>query len=188
MCDRALADDALQLRHVTGQEVVLIPITAALAHTVGDEAAFESSCGATLGVASAAVRDVVDATRAFHVRISPPPEYGGYLAADARTRQVIGGCGYKGGPDAAGEVEIAYGTFAPFEGRGYAKAMARALVEHAVALGAPRLIAHTLPEVNASGSILRGLGFRQVGTVIADPEDGPVWRWELPTDVADGYR
>jgi RimJ/RimL family protein N-acetyltransferase len=38
--------------------------------------------------------------------------------------------------------------------------------------------AHTLPEENASVSLLRRLGFAWFGTV-DDPEDGPVWRWEL---------
>jgi len=38
--------------------------------------------------------------------------------------------------------------------------------------------AHTLPERNASTAILERLGFAHVGTA-EDPEEGPMWRWEL---------
>mgnify|MGYP006144882195 CR=1 FL=1 len=43
-----------------------------------------------------------------------------------------------------------------------------------------QVIAHTLPELNASGVILTRNGFTRTGEVI-DPDDGPVWRWERPT-------
>ena len=161
-------------------EVVLIPVTDRLAALLEDQAAFTAETGATLGECADAARRMVAVTIAFHKRTNPPPQYGGFLAADARTMRVVGGCGFNCSAIAAGDVEIAYGTFPPFEGRGYAKAMARALTDRALGSGAPRIIAHTLPETNASGTILRSVGFRQVGTVIADPEDGPVWRWELP--------
>jgi RimJ/RimL family protein N-acetyltransferase len=68
---------------------------------------------------------------------------------------------------------------ASFEGRGYATEAAAALVDFALASGQVRLVrAHTLPEVNASTRVLLKCGFRHVGTVV-DPDDGPVWRWEL---------
>ena len=169
-------------------DVIAIPIDEGLLAAVADDATFAAGYGATLGEVAEAVRGMVEATRAFHLRINSPPEYGGYLFADAATRLDVGGGGFKGGPDAAGDVEIAYGVFPQFEGQGYAKAIARALTRQAVANDAPHVIAHTLPEINASGSILSGIGFRQVGTVISDPEDGPVWRWELPSAVADRYR
>jgi RimJ/RimL family protein N-acetyltransferase len=84
-------------------------------------------------------------------------------------------------PGAEGVVEIAYFTFPPFEGRGYASAMAVKLVE--VADGAAeiqRVRAHTLPEPNASTRILEKTGFKRAGETI-DPESGPVWRWERDT-------
>ena len=163
-------------------EVVLIPITDALAGAMADERRFEAASSATLGTIAPNAISAVEQTIAFHRRIESPPEYRGFLAADRATMQVIGGCGFKGAPDANGDVEIAYGTFPPYEGRGYAKAMAASLISRARANGAPHIIAHTLPETNASCTILRSLGFRQVGTVISDPEDGPVWRWELPDE------
>jgi ribosomal-protein-alanine N-acetyltransferase len=52
-------------------------------------------------------------------------------------------------------------------------------VDFALASGQVQLVrAHTLPEVNASTRVLLKCGFRHVGTVV-DPDDGPVWRWEL---------
>jgi [ribosomal protein S5]-alanine N-acetyltransferase len=41
-----------------------------------------------------------------------------------------------------------------------------------------RAIAHTLPERNPSTSVVRSVGMRFVDEV-QDPDDGPVWRWEL---------
>jgi RimJ/RimL family protein N-acetyltransferase len=169
-------------------DVAAIAIDDRLLAVIGDDAAFAAAHGVTLGAIAAETHAIVEMTRVFHLRIDPPAEYGGYLFADPRSREVVGTGGFKGGPDANGDVEIAYGVFPPFEGKGYAKAIARALIRRAVANGAPHIIAHTMPAVNASGSILRGIGFRNVGTVISDPEDGPVFRWELPAEVADSYR
>jgi len=41
----------------------------------------------------------------------------------------------------------------------------------------PLVFAQTLPEENASTSILKKLGFRWKGTV-EPPEEGTVWEWE----------
>ncbi len=63
-------------------------------------------------------------------------------------------------------------------GRGLATAAARAMVADAFADPAVRrVIAHTLPEPNASNHILEKLGFRFDGDVL---ERGtPVWRWAV---------
>ncbi|MDB5706697.1 MAG: family N-acetyltransferase [Sphingomonas bacterium] len=87
--------------------------------------------------------------------------------------------GFKHAPDAAGIVEIAYYTFPAFEGTGVASAMVAALLR--IAEGAATgVIAHTLPERNASGAVLTRNGFVFEGEVF-DPEDGPVWRWRKPS-------
>jgi RimJ/RimL family protein N-acetyltransferase len=92
----------------------------------------------------------------------------------------IGSAGYKGAPDSAGMVEIAYGIAPGYEGRGYATEVAEALVSHAFAQPQVRLArAHTLPERNASCRVLEKCGFQFVGAV-TDPEVGLVWRWEKP--------
>lgn len=104
--------------------------------------------------------------------------FGGYLACDAQTRQLVGTCAFKEPPTADGEIEIAYFTFPPYEDQGYASAMAAKLVEIAFAQKQIRtVIAHTRPENNASARILTKLGFQRVGQV-EDEEHGTVWRWE----------
>jgi len=90
---------------------------------------------------------------------------------------VVHRAGYKGPPDGAGMVEIAYGIAPSYEGQGYATEAADALVAFALDHGARLVRAHTLPVANASGRILVKCGFHQIGPVV-DPEDGTVWRWE----------
>ena len=92
--------------------------------------------------------------------------------------EIIGTAGFKGPPDDAGIVEIAYGIAPSYQGRGYATEAARALVQFAGADPRVRMVrAHTLPEPNASTKVLTKCGFVHIGDVV-DPEDGPVWRWE----------
>lgn len=103
------------------------------------------------------------------------PPWVGYLAIDGDT--CVGTCAFKA-PPRDGRVEIACFTFAGWERRGFGTEMARALLALA-ALAQPgvRVIAHTLPETNASNAILRKLGFGFVGT-INHPQDGRVWEWQ----------
>ena len=102
----------------------------------------------------------------------------GFWVVEKETGQIVGGAGFKGAPDAAGMVEIAYGIVPSREGRGYATEAARALIHFAGHDPRVRLIrAHTRPEANASTRVLTKCGFVQIGEVV-DPEDGPVWRWE----------
>lgn len=90
----------------------------------------------------------------------------------------IGQCGFKGPPDAAGMVEIAYGVSAEQEGNGYATEAALALLAYALSFNNINVVrAHTLPVPNASQRILAKCGFRYVGEV-TDPEDGVVSRFE----------
>jgi RimJ/RimL family protein N-acetyltransferase len=94
------------------------------------------------------------------------------------TGALLGTCGYKGPPDTAGVVEIAYGIEPDYEGRGYATEAATALVDFALGNDAVALIrAHTMPGNYASARVLAKCGFEQVGEVV-DPEDGLVLRWE----------
>jgi RimJ/RimL family protein N-acetyltransferase len=75
-------------------------------------------------------------------------------------------------------VEIAYGIVSDHQGKGYATEAAHALVDFAFRSGLVRLVlAHTLPESNASARVLIKCGFSHIGEVI-DPEDGLIWRWE----------
>ena len=111
-------------------------------------------------------------------RGGPDPWRHGFWIVEKSTGEIVGGAGFKGGPDAEGMVEIAYGIVPSREGRGYATEAALALVHFAGNDPRVRLIrAHTRPELNASSGVLKKCGFVQVGEVL-DAEDGPVWRWE----------
>ena len=104
--------------------------------------------------------------------------WSGYFVIDEHTREVIGSCAFKSPPTAEGIVEIAYFTYPGFEGRGYATAMATKLIALARGSAAVRqVIAHTLPEPNASTRVLQKAGMTFAGEVI-DPDDGRVWRWQ----------
>ena len=100
----------------------------------------------------------------------------GYLAL--QDSNVVGTCAFTA-PPRDDKVEIAYFTFPEFEGRGIATVMARELIAIARA-AAPAIIvtAHTLPQRNASNSILEKLGFEFFSS-IDHPEDGKVWEWHL---------
>lgn len=105
--------------------------------------------------------------------------WGGYFVVDTQTRAVVGSCAFKTPPTTEGSVEIAYITFHGHEGRGYATAVARKLIDlAALSPLVQRVIAHTLPQDNASTSVLKKVGMTFVGEVI-DPDDGRVWRWQI---------
>jgi RimJ/RimL family protein N-acetyltransferase len=104
-----------------------------------------------------------------------PDPWGSYIAY--RDGGPVGFGAFKSAPDDKGAVEIAYMTFPAYERRGHASATAAALTDIAVGAGASLVIAHTLPQENASNRALRRNGFAFAGEVV-DPEDGQVWRWE----------
>ena len=108
---------------------------------------------------------------------APSPWTHGFGIVERKSGDVVGSCGFKGQPDDAGEVELAYLIDPGHRGEGFAKEAAAALVEFAYKSGAKRVCAHTLPVLGPSASVLTACGFQKVGEVI-DPEDGPVWRWE----------
>ena len=96
--------------------------------------------------------------------------------------RAVGLCSYKKEPSDLGEVEIAYYTFPHREGRGIATAMVRELT-FCASPHVAFVIAHTLPVENASCKVLRRCGYALVGEV-TDPEDGLVWRWQVPAVLA----
>ncbi|HET7248650.1 MAG TPA: GNAT family protein [Gemmatimonadales bacterium] len=115
---------------------------------------------------------------ALRTSVGPDPWRHGFFVLHRDSQCVIGSAGFKGPPDQAGMVEIAYGIAPAYQGQGYATEAATALLDYAFGTGSVRLArAHTLPEANASTQVLRKCGFAFIGTVI-DPEDGTVWRWE----------
>jgi RimJ/RimL family protein N-acetyltransferase len=114
---------------------------------------------------------------------APDPWLHGFGVVHRESGLVIGSAAFKGPPDDAGIVEIAYGIVPAFQGRGHATEAAAALVDFAFGSGrVRRVIAHTAPTANASTHVLRKCGFDHTGPVI-DPEDGLVWRWERGATV-----
>lgn len=118
---------------------------------------------------------VCRATAAMYGSIGFAPPWVGYLGTSGE--QAVGTCAFKSAPS-AGAVEIAFFTFPGHEGQGVATAMAGQLLDLTYATDhSLKVIAHTLPERNAAGAVLRKLGFLLLGDW-QDPLDGPTWEWE----------
>lgn len=157
----------------------LIPKSVELLGALDSADAFRTRYRADVGPHLDDARDRLRQTLDYEDRVTCDPPWRGYFAVDEESGTVVGSCGFKGNPSAEGTVEIAYGTFASYEGCGYATAMAGALVK--IARGDPYVrgvIAHTLPERNASCRVLEKTGFRRAGE-IHDPDDGAVWQWRI---------
>jgi [ribosomal protein S5]-alanine N-acetyltransferase len=91
--------------------------------------------------------------------------------------EIIGAGGYKGKPK-NGKVEIAYGIFKKYEGRGIGTEICRQLVALAVKTDPQtRVTARTLMTGEASMKILKKNGFVCLG-VVYDEDDGDVFEWE----------
>lgn len=112
---------------------------------------------------------------ALSAQIQIPP-WCGYIGWQAGIPLGFGG--FTGEPDEAGVVEIGYMTFPENEGRGVASAIAEAMVGIASANGLTAVIAHTLPQENASTAVLCRNGFERDGDA-QDPDEGTVWRGRL---------
>jgi [ribosomal protein S5]-alanine N-acetyltransferase len=92
---------------------------------------------------------------------------------------LVGWGGFKGPPTKRGEVELGYEIAPGHQGRGLATDAVREMVAEAHAAGEVRsVIAHTLPELNASTRVLEKNGFVHDGEA-TDGEQGAVWRWRL---------
>ncbi len=159
--------------------VRLIPMDcAAILAAVDRPGELESILGAAVGEYGGTIGETADQTAALYERCPRNPPWTGYVTIDRENNRVIGVCGFTAAPTNE-TVEIAYFTFPLFEGRGFATAAANELVTIARESSEVRtVIAHTLPESNASTRVLGKNGFCLAGEVV-HPEDGRVWRWEL---------
>jgi RimJ/RimL family protein N-acetyltransferase len=151
---------------------------------VEDPAHFEQTAGflATPGLREMFVSDEVSPEWLAALRVStgPDPWRHGFFLIHRETGAAIGTAAFKGPPDTAGMVEIAYGVAPHFERNGFATEAASALVAFAFADARVELIrAHTLPSSIASQRVRAKCRFHHVADVV-DPHDGPVSRWELP--------
>ena len=97
--------------------------------------------------------------------------------------ELVGWGGFKG-PPVQGVVELGYEIAEARQGRGLATAATRAMVDEAFAdETATAVIAHTLPERNASNRVLEKAGFRFDGE--AEEDGTTVWRFRLARVDAD---
>lgn len=132
---------------------------------------------------STVVAEVVEATTQLYRASGYEPPWIGYLAFENDT--CVGTCGFKSTPQ-DNRVEIAYFTFPGHESRGVATGMASELIRLALdKMPAVTVAAQTLPEENASTSILKKLKFHFVGA-LEHPEDGLVWEWQRRNNPAGG--
>jgi RimJ/RimL family protein N-acetyltransferase len=123
--------------------------------------------------------EVAVATLNLYERTGATDPWLSYFATRDADNTLLGTCAFKA-PPVQGLVEIAYFTFPGHEGQGVAGIMARELVKIAFNnFEVKAILAHTLPEENASTTLLRKRGFTLLETV-EDPDDGTVWRWALP--------
>ena len=165
------------------KDLDLVPYSPAdLLALVKGAAEFRSSFGfpAAEGLREFLIGPEVSSGYLDMLRSSPEPDVWrhGFALVDRGKDLVVGNAAFVGPPNGAGEVEIAYAVVPSFEGRGYATQAARALTEFAIADERVKtVIAHTLPEKNASTRILEKNGFT-FGGEIEHPEDGLIWRWE----------
>jgi ribosomal-protein-alanine N-acetyltransferase len=105
------------------------------------------------------------------------PRWGPRLFVTEDPPELVGWGGFKG-PPRDGVAEIGYEIADSRAGRGLATAAAAAMVREAFTdntVGA--VIAHTLPERNASNRVLEKAGFSLDGEAEEDGET--VWRWRL---------
>ena len=113
----------------------------------------------------------------YYHRVGYNKPWIGYFAT-IDGHEIIGCGGFKGKPK-DGKIEIAYGTFKKYEGRGIGTEICRQLVLLGLqADPSIRVTARTLMENNASTQILKRNGFECAG-IVHDEEDGDVWEWEL---------
>lgn len=161
----------MTLPRLSGPRVALVPVSRPLARAVvreGDVAAELEP----LGLRAAAGwphPDTADALRPL-AEHGTQGDDGGWLVAVAG--EVIGECGWRGGPDAYGDVLLGYGLTASAQGQGLGTEAVALLCTWAERQpGVHRLVAEVLPGNEASVRLLRRLGFDEDG---ADP---PFVRW-----------
>ncbi|ADV68679.1 GNAT family N-acetyltransferase [Deinococcus maricopensis] len=120
-----------------------------------------------------------DALALFPVLLRAQFTAGQYTLVDRASHEAVGQLGMKGGPDAAGHVEIGYGLTPDARGRGLATEAVGALCAHLLSQDVIRAVtAETTPENAASQRVLQKVGFRQTGAR-SEPDDGPLLQWTL---------
>jgi [ribosomal protein S5]-alanine N-acetyltransferase len=88
----------------------------------------------------------------------------GWLIVMRETGEVIGDCGWRGGPDSAGDAELGYLLATPFRRNGYGAEAVDGLIRWCGPQpGVRRLVASVLPGNTASRRLLTALHFTLLG-------------------------
>lgn len=158
----------MSLPRLTGARVALVPVPHAVAGAVITGEGIETALTAA-GLTRRAGwphDDTADAVRALAEHGSPGDDGGWLVVAGG---EVVGECGWRGGPDGAGDVEIGYGLCAPVRGQGLGLEAVGLLVAWAEAQpGVRRVVARTRTGNDVSRRLLRRLGF-------VEQADDPPW-------------
>jgi ribosomal-protein-alanine N-acetyltransferase len=100
-------------------------------------------------------------------RLADPAEHGWsfwYLLGSGEERDVLGICGFKGRPDAAGSVEIAYSVLPQYRNRGFASEAVERLLSWAFSHhNVVEVTAETLPHLQQSIRVMKKNGFSYRG-------------------------
>ncbi|HUP13104.1 MAG TPA: GNAT family N-acetyltransferase [Niastella sp.] len=121
--------------------------------------------------------DILNVYPGYYQKVGYTKPWIGYFAT-IDGNEMVGAGGFKGKPG-NGKVEIAYGTFKKYEGRGIGTQICRQLVLLALQTDpAIRITARTFQDGYASMGILKKNGFECLG-IVHDEEDGDVLEWEL---------
>ncbi len=115
------------------------------------------------------------------LRNGTPPDWRPHLVFDD-DGALVGTAGWKGAP-VNGVAELGYAVAPSRRGRGIATAAVEVLIRRARRAGVRVVVAHTLPRDSASTTVLRRCAFVHVGEFL-DPDEGPMWRWEVALRAA----
>ncbi len=164
--------------------VALVPLDVVGCRQLADDPRqLESHLGVRFGAELESLQEIARQCLSLYERSPRPAPWTGYLIIDPPPpRQVVGTCAFAHAPQ-NGAVEIAYFTFPPYEGRGVTTAAAAELTRIASPL-VRTIFANTLPKYNASTRVLQKNGFTLMGEIM-HPDDGRVWRWELPVQQTE---
>ena len=105
-------------------------------------------------------------------------DFGVYQVILVGSGDAVGGIGFIHPPE-VGEVEVGYGLAESARGRGLATEALRAATVWAQEHGVARVVAMTATDNLASQRVVERVGFTRLPGQVVDPEDGPLWRWEL---------
>lgn len=158
----------MSLPRLAGPQVALVPVSLDVARAV------VSGAGLDAALEAAGLRagrgwphaDTTDALRPLAEQGAEGGDGGWLICLDG---EIVGDCGWRGGPHADGDVVLGYGLGAPFRGQGLgteAVAVLAAWAEHQP--GVQRLVAEVRVENVPSRRLLRRLGF-------VEEVDGPQW-------------